>query len=257
MTAIALSGSASRTRSSSRVMATFRLHLVNYETVIVLPWLIMAFIFVVNWLIWWMITRSLTSASDLADAREGFGWSGAMFFIFVYMMVVAVQAVNLTFPLAQGYGVTRRDFYLGTSLAFVALSVAFALVLTLLSFVEEATDGWGVGGSMFTLNYFGGDVWYERLWMFLVVFLFFFFIGAATAAIYVRWHTRGMYAFFAALGLLLVGSAAVATLTRSWPAVGDWFVSVGVDGLVLWSLLPTAVSAVVGYLILRRATPRE
>lgn len=257
MTAIALSGAASRTRSSSRVMATFRLHFVNYETVIVLPWLIMAFIFSVNWLIWWMITRSLTSAADLADAREGFGWSGAMFFIFVYMMVVAVQAVNLTFPLAQGYGVTRRDFYLGTSLAFVVLSVAFAIVLTLLAFVEEATGGWGVGGSMFTLNYFGGDVWYSRLWMFLLAFLFFFFIGAATAAIYVRWHTRGMYAFFAALGLLLVGSAAVATLTRTWPAVGDWFLAVGVDGLVLWSLVPTVLSAALGYLILRRATPRE
>jgi hypothetical protein len=257
MTTVALSRSASSIPSTNRVLAVFRLHFVNYPIVIVLPWLIMAFIFLVNWLIWWMVTRSLTSASDLADAREGFGWSGATFFIFVYMMVVAVQAVNLTFPFALGYGVTRRDFYLGSCAAFLALALGFAAVLTVLSYIEQATDGWGVGGRMFTSNYFASDVWYERLGVFFLVFAFFLFVGAATAAIYVRWRTNGMYAFFAVLGLLVVGAAAVATLTGTWPQVGEWFLRTGVNGLVLWSILPTVLSALLGYRILLRATPRS
>lgn len=39
------------------------------------------------------------------------------------MMVVAVQAVNISFGLALGYGTTRRDFSLGTALTFIGLSI--------------------------------------------------------------------------------------------------------------------------------------
>lgn len=256
MTTYALASSAPESVRPNRVIAVFRLHFVNVSTVVVVPWLIMAFIFLVNLAIWAIVSASVTSPSDLADAREGFGWSGSTFYIFVYMLVVAVQAVNLTFPLAQGYGVTRRDFYLGTSLAFTALSGAYAAVLTLLSYIEEATNGWGLGGHMFVNNYFGGGGPFERFGVFMLVFLFFFFVGAATAAIYVRWRTNGMLVFFAALTLLLVGAAALATVTSSWPAVGVWFLETGANGLVLWSILPTVVAAVLGYVILQRATPR-
>src|SRR5690606_16468181 len=144
-----------------------RLHLVNKATIIVVPWLIMAFIFSVNYLIWWILAASL-SADDMADATEGMRFSGASSFIFVYMLVVAVQAINLTFPFAQGYSVTRRDFYLGSALTFVGLSAVYALVMSVLGALERATGGWGLGGSMFSALYFGDGGWLENLY---VVFL--------------------------------------------------------------------------------------
>jgi hypothetical protein len=259
MTSVALTEQASAAHRTipNRIIAVFRLHFVNITTTIVVPWAIMAIIFIVNYAIWWIIARSVTSQSDLADAQEGFSYSGASFYIFVYMMVVAVQAINLTFAFAQGYSVTRRDFYLGTSLAFIALAAMYAAGLTLLSYIEEATGGWGLGGRMFTSIYYGNGEWYVRFLLFLAIFLFFFFVGAATAAVYVRWRTNGMLTFFAVLTLLLVGSAALATLTESWGAVGEWFVANGANGVIAWTLVPTVLSAVAGYLVLRRATPRN
>jgi hypothetical protein len=148
MTSVALTEQAStaRRRMPNRITAVFRLHFVTIATTIAVPWLILAIIFAANYVIWWIIARSVSDPADLADAQEGFSYSGATFYIFVYMMIVAVQAINLTFAFAQGYSVTRRDFYLGTSLAFVALAVMYAAGLTVLSYLEEVTGGWGLGG---------------------------------------------------------------------------------------------------------------
>jgi hypothetical protein len=259
MTSITLAEQASANQRTipNRILAVFRLHFVNVSTTIVVPWLIMGIIFIVNYAIWWIIARTVTAPGDLADAQEGLSYSGASFYIFVYMMVVAVQAINFTFAFAQGYSVTRRDFYLGTSLAFVALAVMYAAGMTLLSYIEEVTGGWGLDGRMFTSIYYGNGEWHVRFLLFLTIFLFFFFVGAATAAVYVRWRTNGMLAFFAVLTLVLVGTVVLVTFAGSWPSVGDWFVANGANGVILWTLVPTVVSAFAGYLVLRRATPRN
>ena len=131
-----------------------------------------------NLAIWWIIFSAAT-AERRGRCREGLQYSGASIYIFVYMMVVAIQAMNLTFPFALGYGVTRRDFWLGSSLTFVLLSAMYAIGLTILSIIEEATNGWGLGGRMFTAVYFGDGPWSQRLFIFFVAFLFFFFVGAA------------------------------------------------------------------------------
>ena len=70
------------------------------------------------------------------------------------------------------------------------LSVMYAVGLTILAGLEQATDGWGVGGRMFTAAYFGGaDIeWWMRLPIFFFILLFFFFVGAAVATVYVRWR---------------------------------------------------------------------
>jgi hypothetical protein len=259
MTSVALTEQAStaRRRMPNRITAVFRLHFVTIATTIAVPWLILAIIFAANYVIWWIIARSVSDPADLADAQEGFSYSGATFYIFVYMMIVAVQAINLTFAFAQGYSVTRRDFYLGTSLAFVALAVMYAAGLTVLSYLEEVTGGWGLGGRMFTSVYYGNGEWYVRFPLFLAIFLFFFFVGAATATVYVRWRSHGMVALFAALTLVLAAAAALVTLTESWGAVGEWFARNGANGVILWSLVPTVVSAAAGYFVLQRATPRN
>lgn len=243
--------------AAGRILNVVRLHLVNKMTTVYVPWMIMAFIFLVNYTIWWILAASLGSA-DLADARDGIQFSGASGYIFVYMLIVAVQAINLTFPFAQGYSVTRRDFYLGSALTFVGLSAMYAIVITVLGVIERATNGWGLGGTMFSPVYFGGgENPLQSFYVTFLAFLFFFFIGAATATVYVRWKANGMLVFFACLVLLLLGLAALTTFTGSWPAVGAWFVASGVVGVASWTLVPTALAAIVGFLILRRATPRN
>lgn len=244
-------------RGPGRILAVFRLHFANPSTTIGVPWMIMAIILAVNVAIWWIIFTSVVTAEDRADASEGMEFSGASFFIFVYMMVVAIQAIAITFPFALGYGVTRRDYYLGSSLAFVALSAGYAIALTILAELEKATGGWGFGGHMFTARYYGAGEWYQYLFVFFTLFLFFFFAGAAIATIYARWRMYGMIALFGALALLIVGGLALIAYTQSWGAVGEWFVAMGFIGVIAWTLVPTAISAVTGYLVLRKATPKN
>ena len=242
-----------------RVLAVTRLHLVNRLSAFGVPWMILGFIFIVNLAIWWIIFASVESAAARADVQEGLQYSGATFYIFVYMMVFAIQSIAMTFPLALGFSVTRREFWLGTALTFVLLSVVYGAGMTVLAAIEMATNGWGFGGRMFTALYFGGDEvnWVTRFLMYVATFLFFFFVGAVIATIYQRWRTNGMLVFFAALVLVIVGAAALVTLTESWPAVGAWFAATGASGVVAWSLVATAVAALTGYVLLRRTTPKN
>ncbi|GAB2462376.1 hypothetical protein HD599_000919 [Conyzicola lurida] len=259
MTTIALDDTASSARrvAPHRILSVLRLYYVSPTSTVVVPLLIMAFIFLVNYAVWVIIFANVTDPADRADTRAGLEWSGASFYIYVYMMVVAVQSMNLTFPYAQSLSVTRRDFYLGASAAFVSLSVGYGALLTALASIEDATDGWGLGGRMFTSVYFGGGEWYVRFATYTTLLLFFFFVGAAVATVYVRWRPNGILIFFAALTVLIVGAGALITVTSSWPAVGDWFVSNGANGVIAWTLVPTVLSALVGYLVLRKATPRS
>ena len=239
-----------------RVLNIVRLHLTNPWTTIILPWMILGFILIANIVIWALILAAAPTAADKADVREGLGYSGASTYVFVYIMVVAVQAIAVTFPFALGYGVTRRDYYLGTALTFVGLSAMFSVGMTILGAIEEATDGWGLGGRMFTTFYYG-DNWVQRLFIFFTAFLFFFSVGMAAASIWVRWRANGLIAFFVGLAVIVLGGAALLTLTETWGAFGSFFAHAGLVGSFAWSLVISAIAGISGFFVLRRATPKN
>lgn len=239
-----------------RILNIVRLHLANPYTTIVLPWIILGIIFLINLTIWVLIAIAVgTSGKDASDASKGFSYSGSLFYIAIYMMIVAVQAIAITFPFALSYGATRRDYWLGTSVAFVLLSAMYAIGLTILGVIEQATNGWGLGGHMFTPIYFG-DTWWQRLLVYFFGLLFFFFVGSSLAAVWVRWKATGIVVFFAVLAALLLAGVAALTLTSSWVGFGTALAAAGPLGIATWLLIPAAIGAVVGFFILRRATPR-
>lgn len=242
--------------AAKRILNVVRLHLANKQPIIVLPLLILAFIFLINLAVWWLVL-SVTNDADSGAGAPEIQISGASSFIFIYMLVVAVQAVNLTFPFALGYSVTRQEFYLGSSLTFVLLSAFYAAIMTIMGLIERATGGWGFGAAMFDVVPLRADNPLLQFVQVFVIFLFFFFIGAATSSVYVRWRGNGLLVFFASLTIIIVGFIALITYTESWPAVGSWFATNGVLGVVMWSLLPTALCAMAGYALLRKATPRH
>ncbi|CAN5237493.1 hypothetical protein BH11ACT4_BH11ACT4_12520 [soil metagenome] len=238
-----------------RIGRVVRLHFANPWTTITLPWIILGVIFLANLAIWEIIFIAATNAGDKRDIADGMQYSGSSFYIFVYMAIVAIQAINITFPFALGYGVTRRDYYLGTAVNFVILAAIYSAGLTVLGIIERATNGWGIGGRMFTAVYFG-DNWLQNFYIFFVGMLFFFFAGAAFGAVFVRWKGTGLTFVFIGLGALVIGVMALIGLTGSWAAVGSFFASAGLVGSLSLSLLITAVAGVAGFLVLRRATPR-
>jgi hypothetical protein len=258
MTAIAPEAANLRTTPASahRIWRVVRLNLVNKWTTIWVPVMIMGFIWLVNYLIWWIIWAA-TPAAERAHAMDGTQWSGGGFYVFVYMLVVGIQVISMTFPFALGYSVTRRDFWIGSALTFLMLSAGYAVGFTILSFIEEWTNGWGLGGHLFTSVYFGGGGFWERLFIVFVTMAFFFFIGATSGTLFMRWRVNGLLIAAALLVLLLVGAVALITFTDSWPAVGDWFLRMGPTGVVAWLLVPTAIAALAGFFILRKSTPKS
>lgn len=255
MTTATLPSSPTFANFPRRVTSVVRLNTANPWTTIIMPWMVIGIIFVVNWLIWWVIATASGTGSASAVA-QGLQWSGASSWILFYMGVIAIQTINLTFPLALGYGVTRREFWVGTSVTFVLLSALYSVAMTALASIEELTNGWWIGGRMFTAVYFG-ESWYERLFIIFTLMMLFFFSGAAIATLFVRWKGTGVVFFFAALGFVLVGLIALVTFTDSWPAIGDTLGRLGYLGVVSWTYAITVLAAVFGYLVLRRTTPRS
>ncbi len=152
---------------------------------------------------------------------------------------------------------TRREFSFGTAIAFVLLAIGYGAAFTLLSYIEQWTGGWGLGGHMFTAIYFSDGPWFARLLVFSGAMVFFFFFGACAASVFVRWRSNGLLVLGAAIAVVIVGLVALATFTSSWGVIGRWFLGAGPTGIVAWLLVPTAIAAVAGYFVLGRATPRS
>ena len=255
MSAIAFEAPQTRPLGRNRIIAVFRLFFVNPTQMVWQPLMIYAFVFGVNWLIW--LVASLAPDVEASGMEQGTRWSGASAFAFVWQLVVAVQAMNKTFPFALGLGATRRDYYLGTALALVTMSAAWAVLIGLLALVEDATGGWGLGGHMFAVNYFGDDGPLMRTWYVFLLMLFFASLGTVAGALFVRWRTWGLLAFFAVIVVLLVGGFAWILLSDGWGAVGAFFAGNGFSGSYPLLLVPVAVSGVLGWAALRGATAKS
>lgn len=243
---------------TTRIGAILRLQTANLANVVAWPLGVLAFILLVNVGISIVIeqaTRGITESGGEADITITV--NGGVAFLYIYMLIIAVQAVNTSFSIALGWGATRRDFALGTLAFFGIMSLSYGLLIAVMAVLEEATGGWGrelqfFGDPALGLNEFGPAF----LFSFLLLLLF-MSIGGSIAAVYVRWRATGMYVFWAALAVAAVGGAALIGYTDNWGTVGRFFVDAGVLGTALWTLVVTALATLTLYLVLRWATPRD
>ncbi|MFW2513813.1 ABC transporter permease [Demequina sp. SO4-13] len=238
----------------ARIWDVVRLHVANPVPTLVVPWVITAAIFAVNLAIWLMVANAAGGVENLEP--DAFQYNGGISWIVVFMMVVAVQAMNLTFKFALGFSVTRRDYYLGSVLYFVLLSLLYSTGVTAIAAVERATDGWGLGATFFAPWGLAGESLMTVWFLYLMAMLLFFFLGAAVATVWVRWGPYGLYAFFIGLAALLVGAGWLVTTTDSWGDVGEFLTGTSLVAIAAWTAPVTLVCGVVGHLFLRRSTPR-
>lgn len=255
MTAItttsALAQTPVRAGTARRIWNVVRLQFANRFGMLVLPWLIFGFIWLVNMVIWIAIFASTH------EQLTGTQYSGATFYIYVYFAILAVQAMNLTFRFALGLSATRRDYYLGTVLAFVLQGLLLTAICTVLSYIEDWTNGYGMGAHMFSNVYFGSGPLWQRLFACFGAFLFCFTLGALSGSVFVRWRANGLYTLGAFVVVIAVAFIATVTLTNSWSGVWAWFAQVGPVGFVGWLMIPAAIAGVLGFFVLRKAAARE
>jgi hypothetical protein len=245
-----------RTEARSRaheILRIVRLHCVNPSIFFGIPWLILGSAWAVMMIVGLIITAANGPTEQMA---EGMRYSWAVLSPQWYLVVVGVQAIGLTFSFALGFGATRRDFWLGTSIMFGIVSLLSAIAIATLVQIEKTTDGWGIGIAMFDSLWYGQQGWLADFYATLALQLLVLFIGASVTTVYMRWRARGMLIVLFSSIAILLAFIAIVTFTETWPALFEWFGGIGVVGVFTIVLGFAVLCAAGGYLVIRRATPR-
>ena len=255
MTAVAtepMTGTTARFRPHE-IWRIIRLHTVNPSIFFGVPWIILGSAWAITMLVAIIIQGA---GAPQEEMTEGFRYSWAVLSPQWYLIAVGVQAIATTFQFALGLGATRRDYWLGTSAMFVFVSFEMAAAIATLVQLEQLTNGWGIGAGMFDTLWYGQNGWLVDFYTTFALQLLVLFIGASIATIYMRWRMRGMLTLLFAGVAVVLATIAAFTFTDRWGALFEWFTAIGVVGVFTLLFVKALGWAVVGFLVIRRATPR-
>ncbi len=230
----------------SRTLNVVRMQLVNRQTYLWVPVIVLSGALVITLAIYGIIHSAGVDEDMYGGGAQAPLW---------YFAVVGAQALTLTFPFSQAMSVTRREFYLGTLLTAGLTSALLAVIFVIGGLIEQATSGWGMRGYFFYLPW----VWdagpaAAGLFFFALAMLF-FVVGFWGATIYKRFGTAVLTTVIFAIALVLVGLLWLVGRLDAWVEVFTWLGTAGALGLTLWGLLLIAVLAATSFLTLRRAAP--
>jgi len=209
---------------------------------IILPWGILLSSFFINLFI-----------GFASHPKNGFS-SGGVSSLFVYMFVIGIAILKQTFPFSLGLSIRRKDYYLGTLLVTLIVSLVSAIALTMFSFIESnLTDGWGYKLHFFSILHFYDN---NILWQFGVFFILLtqmFLFGFVLSSLYYRVGRNGMYVFFAVLGLIVTILSYACTYFHWWTDIFHWQAH-NPNLVLLFIILLDIAYAIISYLLLRKAT---
>lgn len=223
-----------------RARAVARILLLDVVNVVLLPWIVLVAALLVNVAIWALVPEAAA------------GGTGGVLSMYGYSMAMVAALVGRSFPYLLGSGVTRRSFCTGAGLMLAGYVVVTALVLTGLWLLEDATDGWGLGGRFFRVPWIT-DV---QVWQLPAIYglpmLFLLAVMALYAAVWLRWRAVGAVSLSMALAVVLVGGLWLMGQI-GWSRVGAWFSETGPLGLMGLLGAVGVVAAAGAWLSLRRA----
>lgn len=227
----------------NRTINVLRMQFVNRQTYIWVPLLVLVGA--------WALTLIVFALIPYDGVKAGGGSQAPLW----YFLVVGVQSLTMTFPFSQAMSVTRKSFYLGTLAAAAVTSLLLAAVFAIGGLIEQATNGYGMNGYFFYLDWIWERGWWAAAIVYFVIAMLFFITGFWSATIYKRWGTLWLTVALTGVGVLLVGAIWLIGRLDVWDGVIRWFGEQGALGLSLWGVLLGAVLATLSYLTLRRATP--
>jgi len=236
----------------NRILKVSRLHLNKYDNVVFTPLGIIATVMVVSIIIQLAIQRGTGADVTSAEYIDGARWNqGIIWSLPGFLVYYGVQAVATTYPFALALGTTRRNFILGTMLAYIVQAAYIAVLLVVLLGLELVTNHWFMGVYVLDVHLLGaGNAWMLLASAFLGV-LFCLSIGGLFAAVWVRFGNKGP----AILGLAL-GLAVALTLLVVAPELGEIFAGLTRGAVALAALVAILVALVGTWFAMRRASVR-
>jgi hypothetical protein len=231
----------------NRVLAAARLHLIHPLVGLGFPWLVAGISFAVNWLIWHF--------ADLQH-QPGADFTGGVVSLYITVAIVFLQGVTQLLPFAMGVSLSRRTFYLGTALVGLAQAAWYGIALAVLTAIEGATDGWGVGLQFWAPAGVDVDNFFLQIVVSGAPMLAFIACGIGIGVVHKRWGNAGTWGLIIGTLLVLGGLSVLITALGTWVQVGQWFADRSVVTLAV--SLPVVLAVVFGGLSwagLRRAVP--
>jgi hypothetical protein len=230
----------------SRVLQAARLHFVHPLVSLGMPWLIVGVAFAINVAIWHLTP---------AGADDG-GFTGGIGALYITLLIAYVQSVTQLLPFAMGVSLSRRSFYLATSLVALVEALGYGVVLSALTAAEDATGGWGAGMSFWAPGVLDVDNAALQVLVSGAPILVIAFLGIGMGVVSKRWGpsgawivTLGTTIFFGALAILI-------SWLDAWRAIGSWLAAQSITTLAVG--LPTALAAVLAVIAfagIRRVVP--
>lgn len=227
----------------SRTLNVIRLQLINRQTFIWVPLIVLGASVLVSVLIYAMI--------PIDQPKYGGGGQAPLWVFFA----VGMSAMTMTFPFSQAMSITRREFFVGTLITAILGSAFMAVVFLIGGGIEQLTNGYGINGYVFYLPWLWEAGPLGAFVVFFALALFFFVMGFTGATIYKSWGPMVLTVVGVALALVLVGLAFVATRLDLWAQVWEGIVEFGAVGLALWGLVVVVILSFVSFLAFRRAKP--
>ncbi len=221
-----------------RPLRSFHLTVFSIWQVLLVPLIILAMMIAISVIIALIISIQVGLPLP-AEATEGMRYNmGAIFAIPGFLITVGALTHNRQFATALAFGSTRRDFWLGSSLGFLAVAAVTGIGSVLLLLVEKATGHWFIGARAMDVAPLGdGDPWQTFLTI-TSISLCSLFLGAAFGTLFRASGPRAV--MIAALGLLVFASAATALVVWQWDSwsptlidLGAWLIPIGMTALGL------------------------
>jgi hypothetical protein len=221
-----------------------RYHLVQRFNYLILPWAVLAFVFVVD-----VVILEMTPAGHASHR-----YVGGLASVFVIGFVLGIQSVARSLPFGLALGLSRRTYYLGTALLASALAAVVGVVVAVGQEIERSTGGWGISMGFFRVPYIFDGPWYLTLLTSFVALTLLFVYGMWFGLVYRRWNLVGLAAFIAAQITVLLIGALTTTWAHAWHNIGHFFTALSVSGLTALLALLTVALLAGGLTTMRRLT---
>jgi hypothetical protein len=217
-----------------RLWKVVRINTVRPWEALGLPLVIMATLLAVT-----AVLRYLSIAFVSVEAQF---WFAPEAFIIIYLFIVANQTTYHDFPISLSYGISRRDFYLGSLLTFGLLAVWYAVISTAIAAIAGTI-------SLLEVSVIG----YLDFLSLVVVFMGTQVLSASITTIYLRWGKPGMLTFFGLLALTLISLPVISRsgVADDLPRINSETIAL-VQSMAILNGITLAV-ALLGYLFIRRA----
>lgn len=227
----------------NHIVGVLKMHSRNKLAWFFVPWFVLLISLAVNLFIGLLLNGKTTI------------YTGGLASIYTLTFVVGIITLRDTFPFALGFSVRRIDYLLGTIFMVLATSLVTALILLLLSLIENnVTANWGVNVHFFHLPYINDGSLIEQFWVYFVPLVNLYFLGFAIGSVYRRFGSTGIWIFVGVAFLLVSTFVLLATYLLWWGTLIAWLSQYTAFEIACWLVPLTLVYMLISYALLRKAT---